>query len=88
MANPYDKGLRPLDGIANGAFDASAQKSDTVDLTISPLFLYIGGAGNIKVRTLNDEDVTLAVVAAQVLPLRIKRLWSTGTTATLIFGMY
>lgn len=45
--------------------------------------LYIGGAGNVKVRTASGQDVTyIGLNAATWLPVQITKLFSTGTTAT------
>lgn len=74
---------------ANGAFDAFALKSDTADLTIATRAFYTGSGGNIKVTTLDKQDVSLVgVPAGTIFPLRIRRLWSTGTTATDVVGLY
>lgn len=57
-------------------------QSDTVNET-SPGFLYIGGAGNVKVTTLDGDDITFTALAVGVVhPILVKRVWSTGTTAT------
>ena len=62
--------------------------SDTVDLTITSRALFIGGAGALAVITALGETVTFTgVVAGTVLPLRVSRVKSTGTTATNIVGM-
>ena len=50
--------------------------------------LYIGGAGDLKVTTANDEDVTFVGLAAgSILPVEIKLAWSTGSTASSIIGL-
>lgn len=59
--------------------------SDSVDFTQRYGFLYVGAAGNVKVHTLGGDDVTFnSVPAGTVLggsmPLKITRVWSTGTT--------
>lgn len=74
---------------ANGAFDAFALASDTVDLAIATRAFYTGSGGDIKVTTLDKQDVALvSVPAGTIFPLRIIRLWSTGTTATDVVGLY
>ena len=66
------------------AADAAAL-SDTVDLTNQGLYLYVGGSGNIKVTTADDSTFTMVGVVAGVWhKIIIKRVWSTGTTATNI----
>jgi hypothetical protein len=50
--------------------------------------LYIGGAGNVRVTTVNNHDVTfVGVLAGTILPVSVKRVWSTNTTATSIVGL-
>lgn len=51
--------------------------------------LYVGGAGNVRVTTVAGDDVLFSGVAAgTVLPVSVKRVWSTNTTATAIIGGY
>lgn len=52
--------------------------------------VYIGGAGNITV-DVADGGTNLAfngVVAGSILPVRVKRVYSTGTTATGLLCLY
>lgn len=74
---------------ANGAYDAFAAKSDTVDLTIEARAFYTGSGGDIKITTHDKQDVSLVgVPAGTIFPIRMRRLWSTGTTATDVVGLY
>lgn len=53
--------------------------------------LYVGAAGNVAVRTSLNEDVTFVGVAAgSVLPIRVRRVLSSGTTvaASAILVLY
>jgi hypothetical protein len=51
--------------------------------------LYVGGAGNVVVVFENDTTLTLtAVPAGSFLPLRIKRVNSTSTTASSMAVFY
>ena len=62
--------------------------SDTVDLTNSG-FLYVGAAGDVKVDTSDGDTVTFTALAAGIVhPIRVKRVYSTGTTATNITAVY
>lgn len=52
--------------------------------------LYVGGAGNVTLRT-NDDDGDVAfvgVTAGSILPVYAKYVRSTGTTATNIVALY
>lgn len=50
--------------------------------------LYIGGAGNVRVLTTGNDDVTFTAVAAGFFPVQVIRVFSTGTTATNIIGLW
>jgi len=62
--------------------------SDSTDLPGFQLYrgIFVGVAGNVK---MNDHDGNTVVIAAPigVLPMRPRRIWSTGTTATGILGL-
>lgn len=69
---------------------AAVTKSDSADLPRIARALYVGGAGNVSVIC---EDGGTAVVfvglaAGQILPVRVKRVRSTDTTATSIVALY
>lgn len=51
--------------------------------------LYVGGAGNVTLRT-NDDDADVlftAVPAGSILPVRVRYVRATGTTATAIVAL-
>ena len=51
--------------------------------------LYVGGEGNLRVRLLGGETVTLAnVPAGSLMPMRVTEVLATGTTATGIVGLW
>jgi hypothetical protein len=63
--------------------------SDTTIITANGV--YVGGAGNVTVRPAEQEgkpspvDVTFsAVPVGTILPIQVSRVFSTGTTATLM----
>ena len=63
--------------------------SDSVDLTTVSRALWIGGAGNISVVMYGGEIVTISgIQAGSLLPLMVKRVNSTNTTATLIVSLW
>lgn len=72
------------------AYEAEAiTPSDTAVLANDSRGVYVGGAGNIKVTTVGGSTVTFSGVAAgSLLPIRVNRVYSTGTTATLILTIY
>lgn len=58
--------------------------SDTVDLSETATSLYVGTAGTLKVSFEDGTTVTYAAIAAGRHPLRVKRVWATGTSASNI----
>ena len=73
-------------GVAVGA--AAITPSDADDLPYTCRSLYVGGAGDVRVRMINGELVTFAGVAASsLLPVAVVRVYATGTTATNIVGL-
>ena len=51
--------------------------------------LFVGGAGNVAVVMVTGDAVTFAgVTAGSFLPIRVKQVKSTDTTATLILNLY
>lgn len=71
-----------------GGFDVTP--NDSTDLATWARGLWIDGAGTIKVTMANDTAVTLTIPAAgfELKGYRIRRVWSTGTTATGIKAFY
>ena len=77
-------GLSP-DSCAGSAVAITTANSDLAHPVRS---LYVGGAGNVRVTTVNGQDVTfVGVQAGTILPISVKRVWSTSTTATSIVGL-
>ena len=63
--------------------------SDSVNLTLPALGIYVGGTGDIALLTLHDEVLSFkSVQAGTVLPWAAKRINATGTTATFLIGGY
>lgn len=50
--------------------------------------IYVGGTGDVAVTTSNGETVTFsAVPVGTILPITVKQVMSTNTTATLMLGL-
>ena len=67
---------------------AAVTPSDTADL---PQFsvIYVGGSGAVNVTTAQGTAVTFSGLnAGTVLPVRGRRVWATGTTATLLTAVF
>lgn len=70
-----------------GAFAVTPH--DTNAVTKTTRALYVGGAGSVKVTMQDNTEVTfVAVPAGTILPIRVKKVWTTGTTATSMLGIY
>lgn len=63
-------------------------QSDAMDDPDGPFSaLWVGGTGNVKVTAVGGTvAVFTAVPAGTYLSIRIRRVWSTGTTATNMIG--
>jgi len=62
--------------------------SDSADLANVAAALWVGGAGNISLDTPDGTTVLISgIPAGTVLPVRVRRVRSTSTTATLIVGL-
>jgi hypothetical protein len=72
---------------ADSAFAVTPNDDD--DLSVVTRGVFIGGAGNLKVTLSSGDTVTFTDIAKGfVHPIRAKRIFSTGTTATNILGLY
>lgn len=61
--------------------------SDTVNLTKVSRALYIGVTGDVKVDMATGATVTFKAVPVGILPVRVRRVYLTGTTATNILAL-
>ena len=67
---------------------ASVTPNDSTDLP-RPGILYVGTGGTLVLTTLGGDTVTLAnFPSGAFLPVRVKRVLSTGTTASGIYVFY
>ena len=66
---------------------AAVTPNNTTDLTAVARALWIGGAGDVAVITAGGDTVTF-VNASGVLPVRVKRVLATGTSATGIVAVW
>jgi len=68
---------------------AAVTPNDSTDLSFVTRSLYVGGAGNVSVDLAESGTavVFVGVPAGTFLPIRAKRVRSTGTTATNIVAL-
>ena len=63
-------------------------KSDATVFTTPAEAVYVGGAGDVAVRTIRQTVITFSGMAAgTVLPVRCDMVMSTNTTATNLVGL-
>jgi len=62
-------------------------KSDSTDLTNDTRMLIVGGAGDVKL-TDDKGDTAVFTLPAGSYPIRARRIWQNGTTATGLVGIY
>nr|DAL11089.1 MAG TPA_asm: hypothetical protein [Bacteriophage sp.] len=85
MAAPY----LTADATVSARRAAAVTTSDSAVSDDPTRALYVGGAGNVKVDMVSGGTVTFSNVAAgTLLPIQVTRVYATGTTATLIIGLY
>lgn len=66
----------------------SITPQDDTDLSSIPRAIYVGGAGDLTVTSLDGTTVTfVAVPAGTVLPIMPSRVENTNTTATNLVGL-
>ena len=87
MSDPFQTLQPHLTSPANNAF--SITPSDVADLPFVTRAVYFGGSGDLRILTAAGEDVTfLFVPQGVILPVRAKKVFASGTTATSLMGMY
>ena len=73
---------------------AAVTPSDTVDIPFpggdknNGCVLYVGVAGDLKVRTVAGDDVVFVGMQAGFFPVNVLRVFATGTTATDIVALW
>lgn len=68
---------------------AAISKDDNADLPTVARAIYIGGTGDLKVTTVGGSTVTFAAVPVGVFDcVHVKKVFSTGTTATNMIALY
>ena len=79
---------RPASSATVAADSAAAvTPSDGADLAFTCYALIIGAAGTIKVTMRGGQVVTMTVPVG-LIPIRVSRVWATGTTATGITALW
>ena len=66
---------------------AAVTPDDATDLPRASRALNVAGAGSLRVTTVAGTTATLQVAAGIAFPVRVTRVWATGTTATGIVAL-
>jgi hypothetical protein len=68
---------------------AAIVPDDGQDLATATRAIWVGGGGDLRLRMLGGAEVTLhGVAGGSLLPLRVARVFATGTTATALVGLW
>ena len=87
MSDTYASHASGLESPGSHAF--AVTPNNDADLAVVTRGVYVGGTGTLKVTMLGGEEVTFTGLAAGMIhPIRASRIWSTGTSATGVIGIY
>jgi len=85
MSDDFKDYRRVLEGPADNAPEVTPH--DTNDLAKTTRGLYVGVAGDIKVDMVGGDTSTIVAAANGYHPMRVTRVYATGTTATGILAL-
>lgn len=86
MADIFEKHRSGLDSPATHLVEVTP--SDDRDLDQAGRAINVARSGNVRVTTVGGTTATVHVVAGGAFPVRVKRVWATGTTASSIVVMF
>ncbi|EIE51099.1 hypothetical protein AL036_15800 [Salipiger aestuarii] len=86
MSDKFSQFIRGLNSPPYGGFDITPSDGD--DLPTVTRALNVGVSGQVHVTLLDNTETTLFLQAGAIFPLRVKRVWSDGTTASNLVGLY
>lgn len=78
--------LERQNGNTDSGFLVNITPSDSTDLTDALRMLIVGVGGDVKITDTRDVTGVFTLEAGNY-PIRVKRVWSTGTTATGLVGV-
>lgn len=80
MSDPFKNRAPSLNGPATDL--SPVTPSDSVDFDTVAVALYVEGAGTLSIVTQKGENRTVTVVDFAILPVGVRRVNATGTTAS------
>lgn len=66
---------------------ASVTPNDAADLAWATRAIAVTGTGTVRLTTVDGSQGTIHVAAGVPFPIRVRRIWATGTTATGIVAL-
>lgn len=82
---PYETGKDATPSLALGEIGRAITPNDTNDIVPYPRSVYVGVAGDVRFLPAKNVDgayLTLPFAAGAIIPWKVRRVYSTGTTAT------
>lgn len=84
-----DKPTRSTAGLQSpAAYISAVIPSDTEDLVSASRAINVATEGFVRLTTVGMTTETVYVAAGMAFPVRARRIWATGTTATGIVALY
>ncbi len=74
--------LGPIEGLA------AVTPDDAADLSLVTRALNVAVSGTVRVTALDGSVGTIYVAAGAAFPIRVRRVWATGTTAESIQALF
>lgn len=66
---------------------SSVTPDDGADIPVASRALNVANAGTVRVTTVFGDTETVYVAAGITFPIRVRRIWATGTTASGIVAL-
>ncbi len=86
MADKFERYAEGLNSPPTHVF--AITPDDLTDLPNAVRCLNVTTSGAVRVTTVAGDTETIHVAAGITFPIRAQRIWTTGTTATGIVGLY
>ncbi|PWJ12890.1 spike base protein, RCAP_Rcc01079 family [Jannaschia seohaensis] len=85
MTDKFSKHVTGLDSPASAL--QAVTPDDATDLPLASRAIAVAQAGDVRVTTVDGSIATIYVAAGMPFPVRVARIWATGTTATGIVAL-
>lgn len=86
MSDRYHTAGYSLEAPAAGLVAITPNDDGDIDARIRGL--NVAASGTVRVTAIDGTIGTVYVIAGIVFPIRVRRVWATGTSATGIIGLY